>query len=130
MLGDQSLKEGVRREIQLVHAMNLFYGGRVLEAYQLTEASRAVIPLRRHHDERALIARCVISFESGQAVADLQADMVAVVEQGVRAGDHAACGLGALTLGGLALVAGRIATRFGGWPRPSFISSSATRSAR
>ncbi len=107
MLGDESLGEAVRREIQLVHAMNLFYGGRVLEAYQLTDALRPVIPLSSHHDERALIARCVISFESGQAVADLQEDMVAVVEQGVRAGDHAACGLGALTLGGLALVAGR-----------------------
>jgi DNA-binding CsgD family transcriptional regulator len=33
--------------------------------------------------------------------------MIATLQQGVRAGDHAASGLGALTLGGLALVAGR-----------------------
>jgi DNA-binding CsgD family transcriptional regulator len=107
MLADESLDEDARREIQLVHVMNLFYAGRVLEAYELIQALRPAIPLRTHHDERALIARCVISFESGQSVPELEAEMVAVLQQGVRAGDDAACGLGALTLGGLAVVAGR-----------------------
>jgi len=107
MLADESLEEDVRREIELVHAMNLFYSGRVLEAYELVGALRPAIPLRGHHDERTLIARCLISFESGQAVAELEADMVAVLQQGVRAGDEAACGLSALSLGGLALLAGR-----------------------
>lgn len=107
MLADESLDEAARSEIQLVHALNLFYGGRVLEAYELIRTLRPSIPLRGHHDERVLIARCLISFESGQAVIDLEAEMVAVVQQGVRAGDHAACGLGAVTLGGLAFVAGR-----------------------
>lgn len=107
MLADDSLDEDVRREIQVVHAMNLFYSGRVREAYELIDALRPVIPLRGHHDERSLIARCLISFESGQSEAQLEAEMVAVLHQGVRAADEAACGLGALTLGGLALVAGR-----------------------
>jgi DNA-binding CsgD family transcriptional regulator len=107
LLADESLEEDVRREIQLVHAMNLFYSGRVPEAWELVDSLRTVIPLRSHHDERVLIARCMISFESGQAVAQLEQDMVATLQDGVRAGDEAACGLGALTLGGLALVAGR-----------------------
>lgn len=107
MLADDSLDESVRREIQLVHTMNLFYGGSVLEAYELIVTLQPAIPLWSHHDERALIGRCLISFESGQSVAELEADMVAVLQQGVRAGDDAACGLGALTLGGLALVDGR-----------------------
>jgi len=107
MLADESLEEGVRKEIELVHAMNLFYSGRVLEAYALIGSLRPEIPLSGHHAERALIAWCLVSFESGQAVPDLEAEMTSIVARGVRAGDRAACGLGALTLGGLALAAGR-----------------------
>jgi DNA-binding CsgD family transcriptional regulator len=107
MLADESLEEGVRHEIELVHAMNLFYSGRVLEAYALIGPLRPEIPLVGHHAERALIAWCLVSFESGQAVPDLETEMSSVLARGVRAGDRAACGLSALTLGGLALVAGK-----------------------
>ena len=107
MLADESLDEDARGGIQLIHAMNLFYSGRVLEAYELVGALHPAIPLRGHHDERTLIARCLIFFESGQSVAELEAEMVAVLQQGVRVDDHAACGLGAVTLGGLAVVDGR-----------------------
>jgi hypothetical protein len=80
MLADEWLEQDVRREIELVHAMDLFYSGRVREAHELVGRMRPVIPLGSHHDERVLIARCVISFESGQAMADIEREMVAVVQ--------------------------------------------------
>ncbi|HEX4008644.1 MAG TPA: helix-turn-helix transcriptional regulator [Solirubrobacteraceae bacterium] len=107
LLADESLEEGFREEIELVHAMNLFYSGRVVEAYAMIGSLRPEIPLSGHHAERALIGWCLVSFESGQAVADLETEMTSILARGVRAGDRAACGLSALTLGGLALVAGR-----------------------
>jgi DNA-binding NarL/FixJ family response regulator len=114
MLANNSLKDEVRLQIELLHALNLFYSGRVLAAYELIRAQKLTIPLRDHHDERVLIARCLISFESGQALNELSTELVAVLEQGVKADDRAATGLSALTLGGLALLAGRYrdATRF------------------
>ena len=107
MLADDSLEPEARREIELVHAMNLFYSGRVLASYELIRTLKPAIPLTDHHDERALIGLCLISFESGQALPELEHEMAAVLMKGVRAGDHAASGLGALTLGSLAFLAGR-----------------------
>ena len=114
MLADNSLTDDVRLQIELLHALNLFYSGQVLAAHELIRRQEPTIPLRNHHDERVLIARCLISFESGQALSELRGELVAVLEQGVRADDRAATGLSALTLGGLALLAGRYrdATRF------------------
>ena len=107
MLADDSLDEEVRREVELVHALNLFYSGRGLAAYELIRSLQLTIPLRNHHDERVLIARCQISVESGEALAELRTEMTAVLQHGVRAGDDAASGLGALALGALAYLAGR-----------------------
>jgi DNA-binding CsgD family transcriptional regulator len=107
MLADDSLDNGVRREVELVHALNLFYSGRGVAAYELIRSQQLTVPLRNHHDERALIARCQISVETGEALAELRTEMTAVLQQGVRAGDDAAAGLGALALGALAYLAGR-----------------------
>jgi DNA-binding CsgD family transcriptional regulator len=107
MLADDSLEDEVRREVELVHALNLFYSGRAVAAYELIRTQQPTIPLGNHHDERILIARCQISFESGQALTELSTESIAVLQQGVRAGDRAASGLGALGLGALAYLAGR-----------------------
>ena len=114
MLADDSLQGEARRDIELLHALNLFYSGQALAAYELIRRQELTVPLRNHHDERVLIARCLISFESGQALNELGAELVAVLERGVRADDRAATGLSALTLGGLASLAGayRDARRF------------------
>ena len=114
MLSDDSLDDDVRREVELVHALNLFYSGRGIAAYELIRTQPLTIPLRNHHDERVLIGLCQISVETGQGLAELRTEMITVVEHGVRAGDDAASGLGALTLGALAYLAGRYgdATRF------------------
>jgi DNA-binding CsgD family transcriptional regulator len=107
MLADDSLENEVRREVELVHALNLFYSGRAVAAYELIRTQQPTIPLGNHHDERVLIGWVQISFESGQGLAALNAEMTAALQQGVRAGDHAASGLGALGLGALAYLAGR-----------------------
>lgn len=107
LLADDSLDDDIRAEMRLVHAMNLFYSGRALEAYGLVDRLRPKIPLSSHHAERSLIGWCLIAFETGQSMTQLEEQMVTVLQQGVRSGDHAACGLGALTLGGLALMSGR-----------------------
>ena len=114
MLADDSLDDEVRREVELVHALNLFYSGRGGAAYELIRTQQLTIPLRNHHDERVLIALCQISVETGQGLAELRTEMIAVLQRGVRAGDDAASGLGALALGALAYLAGRYrdATRF------------------
>ena len=49
----------------------------------------------------------MISLESGQNLAEYERTMEAIFGQGVRAGDHAAAGIGACALGGIAFLAGR-----------------------
>jgi hypothetical protein len=134
LLADDSLEAEARPQMELLHALNLFYSGPVRVAYELIRAQQPAIPLRNHHEERVLIWRCLISFESGEALDELSAEMVAVLQQGVRADDRAATGLSALTLGGLALLAAgyrrREALSGRGDPRQSSRSSVGIRSAR
>jgi DNA-binding CsgD family transcriptional regulator len=107
ILRDDSLEEPVRRQMEPVHAVNLFFAGRVREAYELVRRIRPAIPLTNQSEDLALIALSAISIESGQDFPLLEREMAQVLTASVRAGDHAAAGVGAMTLGGLAFLAGR-----------------------
>ena len=107
ILADNSLEEDVRHQLEPVYAVNLFFSGRVVEAYELIRRIRPAPPLSSHIEELALAALSVISLESGQDLAEYERAMKAIFEQGVRAGDHAAAGIGAGALGAISFLAGR-----------------------
>ncbi len=107
ILADDSLDEEVRHQLEPVYAVNLFFSGRVVEAYELIRRIRPAPPLSGHIEELALASLSVISLESGQDLAEYERTMKAIFEQGVRAGDHAAAGIGVCALGGIAFLAGR-----------------------
>jgi DNA-binding CsgD family transcriptional regulator len=107
ILADDSLEEEVRHQLEPVYAVNLFFSGRAVEAYELIRRIRPAPPVSNHIEELALAGLSVISLESGQDLAEYERSMKAIFEQGVRAGDHAAAGIGAGALGGIAFLAGR-----------------------
>ena len=107
ILADDSLEEEVRHQLEPVYAVNLFFSGRVVEAYELIRRIRPAVPVSSHSEELALAAFSVISLESGQDLGEYERSMKAIFEQGVRAGDHAAAGMGVGALGGIAFLAGR-----------------------
>jgi DNA-binding CsgD family transcriptional regulator len=107
ILADDSLQEGVRRQLEPVYAASLFYSGRVFEAYEVARRIRPAFPLSNHTEELALIAFSMISFESGQDLRGLEREMAEIFEEGVRIGDDAAAGVAAAALSGIAFLAGR-----------------------
>jgi hypothetical protein len=107
ILADDSLQEGVRRQLEPVYAASLFYSGRVFEAYEVARRIRPALPLSNHTEELALIAFSMISFESGQDLRGLEREMAEIFEEGVRIGDDAAAGVAAAALSGIAFLAGR-----------------------
>ena len=107
ILADESLEEDVRHQLEPVYAVNLFFVGRVVEAYELIRRISPTPPLSSHIEELALASLSVISLESGQNLAEYERTMKAIFGQGVRAGDHAAAGICACALGGIAFLAGR-----------------------
>jgi DNA-binding CsgD family transcriptional regulator len=104
----------VRRRITPVHASNLFYSGRVREAYDLARRSRPKVPLKDLTDEIAFMLWSAIALESGQGWAELETWASAALADGIRLGDRAAAGRGALALGGLRFSQGKF-TDAGRW---------------
>ena len=109
ILAEPDLDPAVRRRTELVHATNLFYSGRVREARDLLREHLPPIPLRDEYDELACIMWCVLGLESGSEIAAVDAWMGRALGAALEAGDHAAAGIAAATLGGVALLAGRYA---------------------
>ena len=106
---DEHADPEVRRRVAPLHAINLFYSGRVGEAYDLARRIRPAVPLKDMTDEIAFIQWSVIALESGQGWAELEAWASAAVADGIRLGDRAAAGHAALALGGLRFSQGRFA---------------------
>jgi DNA-binding CsgD family transcriptional regulator len=106
-LADPSLEPDLRGELEPLHAVNLFYSGRTVEAYELIRRLRPEVPITSHSAEIALISTAMIPLESGLNWEGLQRDMAELLEAGVRAGDDSAAGVGAVGLGGVAFLAGR-----------------------
>ncbi len=104
---DQHADAEVRRRIAPVHASNLFYSGRVREAYDLARRSRPNVPLTDLTDEIAFMLWSAIALESGEGWAELDTWASAALADGIRLGDRAAAGRGALALGGLRFSQGK-----------------------
>ena len=107
-LADPSLEPDLRRELEPLHAVNLFYSGRTVEANELNHRLRPEVPITSHSAEIALISTAMIPLESGLDWEGMERDMMELLEAGVRAGDDSAAGVGAVGLGGVAFLAGRL----------------------
>jgi hypothetical protein len=101
--------EDVRQRVAPVHASNLFFSGRVREAYELAHRIRPAVPLRGLADEIAFVMWSTIALESGQGWAELETWASAALADGIRLGDRAAAGRAALALGGLRFSQARFA---------------------
>jgi DNA-binding CsgD family transcriptional regulator len=108
LLADPKLAPEIRQQLEPIHAVNLFFGGRAKEAYALIRRIRPAVPLRSPSDSLALIAWSMIGVESGEDFPEVQATMERTLTQAVRANDHGAAGLAALSLGGQHYLAGRL----------------------
>lgn len=107
ILADPDLASDVRRQLEPVHTVTLFYAGRTHEAYELGERIRPSVPLRDQSDALALVAWSIIGLETGTDFPGLDAWMSSTLQQGVRANDHEAAGVAAITIGGLRFFEGR-----------------------
>jgi DNA-binding CsgD family transcriptional regulator len=97
----------VRRRVAPVHVSNLFFSGRVREAYDLAHRIRPTVPLRDLADEIAFVMWGTIALESGEGWAELESWASAGLADGIRLGDRAAAGRAALALGSLRFSQGR-----------------------
>lgn len=104
---DSRADAAVRRRVAPVHASNLFFSGRVREAYDLARRIRPTVPLRDLADEIAFVMWSTIALESGEGWAELETWASATLADGIRLGDHAAAGRAALALGSLRFSQGR-----------------------
>lgn len=107
ILADPDLAPEVRRQLEPVHTVTLFYAGRTREAYALGERIRPSVPLRDQSDALALVAWSIIGLETGTDFPGLDAWMAGTLQDGVRANDHEAAGVAAITIGGLRFFEGR-----------------------
>jgi DNA-binding CsgD family transcriptional regulator len=107
ILADAALDEDVRRGLEPVYAVNLFYSGRTSEANELIRRLRPTLPIASHTAEIALIGATMIPLESGEDLRGLKRDARTLLDEGVGAGDQSAAGVGAAALGAIAFLAGR-----------------------
>jgi DNA-binding CsgD family transcriptional regulator len=96
-----------RRDLEPVRVANLFYSGRTREAHQDASRLRPGRPVRTLGDAIALTLRGRISLEDGEQWAELDTEMTAALEDGVRLSDHASAGIAAYTLACLRFLEGR-----------------------
>jgi DNA-binding CsgD family transcriptional regulator/tetratricopeptide (TPR) repeat protein len=114
LYADDRADREVRRRAAPLLAGNLFYRGRVREAYELVREIRPAVPLRDLTDEISFALSVAISLESGIAWPELEDWASRALGDGIRTGDHAAAGHAALALGGLRFSQGRY-TEAGRW---------------
>jgi len=107
MLQDDALEESVRRQLEPVHCAALLYSGRAREAHQRIWQLRCPVPLRDEIDELHVTTQGWVSYASGLDLENDAREMRRLLQEGVRAGDHAAAGIGAMMLGGLEFIAAR-----------------------
>ncbi len=107
LLYDEAPDAGVRRDLEVGHAMSLFATGRVLQARELLRHLRPQLPLTGHSDELALVGLGVVEVHSGVDLAQIEREMAHTLTEAVRLGDHAAVGVAAMVVGTVANIAGR-----------------------
>ncbi len=95
------------RQLAPLRAASLFYKGQTREAYALARQIVPRVPLRDLTDELAFMLWSVIAIETGEGWQELDSWATGALADGVRLGDRAAAGRGALALGGLRFSQGR-----------------------
>ena len=106
-LADETLEPAVRRQVEVIHAVQLFGGGRVRQAYELIVRLRPPIPLRDEVDELAMMMSSIAGIESGWAIDEVERWMSRALREAIRTYDETAAGISAGTLGGLCMLRGR-----------------------
>ncbi len=107
ILADPAVPDEVRRPLEPVHVITLLYSGRTEEAHALSDRIRPSVPLRDQRDALALVGLSVLGLESADDFPGLDRYMSRMLEDGVRANDHEAAGMAAITIGGIRLAEGR-----------------------
>ena len=107
VLANPELDAETRRRLDAVHTPNLFYSGRAREAIEYSRQIRPAVPLRDQTDSLAFIACALMDLQAGFDWNDLEVWVTEALSAGVRADDHEAVGLAALSLGYLRLQQGR-----------------------
>ena len=67
-LADETLEPAERRQVEVIHAAQLFHGGRVRQAHELIVRLRPSIPLRDEADELAMVMSSLAGTGSGLAI--------------------------------------------------------------
>jgi DNA-binding NarL/FixJ family response regulator len=107
LVDDPQLDPATRSMAKRRLALSLFFSGRTRESYALAREVRPSIPLRGYSDALALGLWRLLAFETGEDLADFDADMTATLREAVGANDHEAAGQAAFTLGYTRFLAGR-----------------------
>jgi DNA-binding CsgD family transcriptional regulator len=107
-LADPGLDAESRRLLEPRLAMALFYGGRWDEGQRLARRCRPPIPLRDYAALLTLPALRFCGVESGADWPGMETELARVFSDGVRGHDDEAAGQGALGLGHLAFLRGRL----------------------
>jgi hypothetical protein len=106
-LADETLEPAERRQVEVIHAAQLFHGGRVRQAHELIVRLRPSIPLRDEADELAMVMSSLAGTGSGLAIDQVERWMSRALREAIRSDDEAAAGISAGTLGGLCMLRGR-----------------------
>jgi DNA-binding NarL/FixJ family response regulator len=103
---DARVNDESRRGAAAMHALSLLLAGRGDEAAALAWKGSPQIPLRDSGDSAAMAVLSLVCIEAGHEWARLEEYMAHAVRDAVRASDHDAAGLAALTLARLRFLHG------------------------
>ena len=106
-LADEMLGPDERRQVEVIHAVQLLHGGRVRQACELIARLRPPIPLRDEADELAMVTSSIAGIQSGWEIDEVERWMSRALAEAIRTDDEAAAGISAGTLGGLSMLRGR-----------------------
>ncbi|MDA0180874.1 LuxR C-terminal-related transcriptional regulator [Solirubrobacter phytolaccae] len=109
ILASSALAAESRHWLERTLAADHLYSGRVRAAQALIDPLRPALPLRDEYDALALATWSIVNTVSGCGLAELEEIAQAQFTIAVAANDHAAAGMCAVTVGDVALVAGRYA---------------------
>jgi DNA-binding CsgD family transcriptional regulator len=96
--GDRGVSDEARSSLAAMRAMSTFLSGQGDAAAAAAFAARPPVPLRHFGDVAALGVLGLIALETGNQWGELEQYMSRVLRDAVRAHDHAAAGLSAITL--------------------------------
>ena len=109
LLADPGLPPAVRRQVEPLHAIALWFTGRAKESWAFARTIKPPVPLRDESATLALRAWTILGLESGEDWDELAAGSEDVVRAGIRANDLQAAGIGATAIAALQLARGRYA---------------------